>query len=1025
MMLKYRRFPNRPRNTKTTLFFRTLCQDLLDPLQKLSASGSTATRPNPIQRHIIKRKGPYQQRGEMIERFIQHWRKDVGPDLYPVLRLILPDKDNDRFNYGIKEQALGRLLVKILGLDPKRSDDARRVINWTKPIGTYGGEGNFPGICYSALKARSMLTDPGSMTIGEVNELLDQLSVSSTADERRPILKQFYHRMNAAEMTWMIRIILKQMKIGTGHEVFLRFMHEGAPSKWSSTSSLRTVCWTLYDETCAWDGDVSIKPFDCFQPQLCKQEFQGFEKTVERMCGTSEDPEFWIQEKLDGERMQMHMAQDPATGGRKFAWYSRNGTNYTGLYGESYKDPNSSMTRYLENAFPYNIENIILDGEMIAWDPLTKGIIPFGTLKTVALDQAKHPEKTTGARPLFKVFDCVYANNKDVTKFTLRDRRNLLEQAVKEVRGRMEFLNYWKCTKAEQIEEKLRQVIAESSEGIVVKNPRAAYTLTVGSRSEAWMKIKPEYMMELGEHLDCVVIGAYYGSGSRGGGHSSFMVGLRESIDPNNPSQNINPQKCWSFVKVGGGFSVSDYQTIKRKTEGKWHPWDRNNPPKEFIELAGGHLQHERPDEWIKPEDSVVIAVKAAQVATSDRFATGVTLRFPRFKSLKEDRDWSNALSVSGFIDLQNDIERHQNQKKLEVDRERQLKRRKTTASRKKTLTVIGAERLIKAEGDHLSLSNTGCFTGLEFCVMTDMERPAPGEQRMSKRQLEEVISTNGGTYWASPDKRSINIICVADKKPTNVYALMKKCTHNIVRPAWIIDCVRQSKHDRESGTNLRNYLLPLEAERHLFFAKDRDLEDEIEGNIDEYGDSYHRDLDTAELKTILSKTLTLNSRNAKASTARAIHEMLETEGIDVGVLKGLMFAKQDICFYSGVSKKQQETNEQDDGMDLDDDFEDISKSSLAEDIETYIARQYALFGGATVSLALKPEITTHIVISPPTKMTGSASPTSSKDLAKTIRLQISSSWKPGIAIPRIVSREWIQACWTEGTLVDEERFVV
>jgi DNA ligase 4 len=49
------------------------------------------------------------------------------------------------------------------------------------------------------------------MSIGEVNDLLDQLSLESTADEQLAILRQFYVKMNAEEMKWLMRVILRCM----------------------------------------------------------------------------------------------------------------------------------------------------------------------------------------------------------------------------------------------------------------------------------------------------------------------------------------------------------------------------------------------------------------------------------------------------------------------------------------------------------------------------------------------------------------------------------------------------------------------------------------------------------------------------------------------------------------------------------------------------------------------------------------------------------------------------------------------
>ena len=39
-------------------------------------------------------------------------------------------------------------------------------------------------------------------------------------------------------------------------------------------------------------------------------------------------------------------------------------------------------------------------------------------------------------------------------------------------------------------------------------------------------------MDQLGETIDALVIGAYWGQGNRGGRHASFMVGLRDDSKP-------------------------------------------------------------------------------------------------------------------------------------------------------------------------------------------------------------------------------------------------------------------------------------------------------------------------------------------------------------------------------------------------------------------------------------------------------------------------------------------------------------
>jgi len=593
--------------------------ELFNPLNenKKQPAGGPARKKGPHGAHSLS---PQEQRRHIIERFITRWRKDVGDDFYPALRLILPDKDRDRGVYGLKESAIGKLLVKLMKID-KNSEDGYNLLHWKIPGQTMAARlaGDFAGRCFEVISKRPMRTDVGDMTIAEVNEQLDRLAASSGEGENLRIFETFYNRMNAEEMMWLIRIILKQMKVGATEKTFLYLWHPDGEALFSVSSSLRRVCWELYDPAMRLEQEeAGISLMQCFQPQLAQFQMPAsFQRMIELLRVTEEDPEFWIEEKLDGERMQMHMIEDPDhPGGMRFCFWSRKAKDYSYLYGNGFMDGNSALTRHLKNAFASGVRNLILDGEMITWDMGIDKIVPFGTLKTAALSeqQNKSNSDAAGHRPLFRVFDILYLNDKQLTQYTLRDRRRALEKAVNPVHRRLEIHSYTPATSADAIEPLLREVVANASEGLVLKNPRSMYRLN--SRNDDWLKVKPEYMSEFGESLDCLIIGGYYGSGRRGGMLSSFLCGLR--VTQNHIQAGANPEKCFSFFKVGGGFRGEDYAEIRHHTEGKWIEWDAKNPPSEYIELGGGEAkQLERPDMWIRPKDSVVVSVKAASVLYS------------------------------------------------------------------------------------------------------------------------------------------------------------------------------------------------------------------------------------------------------------------------------------------------------------------------------------------------------------------------------------------------------------------------
>jgi len=261
----------------------------------------------------------------------------------------------------------------------------------------------------------------------------------------------------------------------------------------------------------------------CFQPQLAQFQGRSFQQMVDQLGVTLEEPEFWIEEKLDGERMQLHMDEDE-NGQKRFAFWSRKGKDYTYLYGHSFDDEKSALTRHIREAFDPGVRNIILDGEMITWDPDSGTMVPFGTLKTAALMEQKDGYGK-GMRPLLRVFDCLFVNDQDITRYELRERHKALDRFITDVHERLEKLHVDKAKSVDEIEGYLRKVVARGSEGLVLKNPRSMYQLN--SRNNDWMKVKPEYMTEFGENLDCLIIGGYYGSGHRGGRLSSFLCGLR------------------------------------------------------------------------------------------------------------------------------------------------------------------------------------------------------------------------------------------------------------------------------------------------------------------------------------------------------------------------------------------------------------------------------------------------------------------------------------------------------------------
>ncbi|KAF2710100.1 DNA ligase-like protein [Pleomassaria siparia CBS 279.74] len=959
------KYPNRPRNLHQTLPFHTLFTDLFNPL----LDSGKKPRPQAARRKVgpsgHANLSPHDARRNIIQRYVAKWRKEVGNDFYPAMRLIIPEKDRDRAMYGLKEKAIAKVLTKVLKIH-KDSDDAKTMMNWKVPgqlnKASSSTAGDFAGRCFEVLSKRPERSNPSDLSIGAVNARLDHLSRTSGEDEQLKIFTWFYRRMNPDELTWLIRIILRQLKIGATEKTILDIWHPDAETLFNVSSNLRRVCWELSDPELRLDGeDTGITLMQCFQPQLAafQSKVGSFEKMVAKLKPTPDDDEFWIEEKLDGERMQLHMIEDPeAPGGRRFGFWSRKAKDYTYLYGKHYDGEESgALTRFIKGAFHQNVRNIILDGEMITWDMQTDKIVGFGTLKTAAISEKENrTNSNTGQRPLFRVFDCLYFNDTLLTQYTLRDRRAALEKAVKGVERRLEVHPKIEARSYTEIEPELRKVVAESSEGLVLKNPRSIYRLN--DRNDDWVKVKPEYMSEFGESLDCVIVGGYFGSGHRGGAHSSFLCGLLLNKDahPGDPDY----QKCYSIFKVGGGFSRDDYASIRGRTEGKWTDWNARNPPS-IIEL-GGHVdnrQYERPDQWIHPSDSVVVECKAASLEASNKFRMNFTLRFPRFKQLRTDKKWDQALSVEEFLQLKATVEEEHDAKEKELKFEQS--RRKKARTTKKPLIIAGNETLSTPYAGPKSQ----LFDGLTFYIMTDQFYPT----KHSKAELEALVKANGGKI-VQRDSTDENLVIVADKRLVKVSSLEKRDTLNIVKPIWIHDCIQQA----EADTGAMPFVLPFEPNRHMFYLLGSDQID-FERHVDENGDSYARDIKNVdELREILTG---MPSKYEAAFDKKLFLSQLEDHGESLSNLKNCMFRQLKVEFASA--------------SDTDRDWP----------IKVQLAKNYIKFGGGVV-IEADEEGGTHFVV-----------PEGDDE--------VSNGNVSGLA--RIVGVQWIEKCWKEGTRVDEERF--
>ena len=655
-----------------------------------------------------------------FKEFLDSWRKfhdalhknqkDVTDSFYPAMRLILPQLERERMAYGIKETMLAKLYIELLNL-PRDGKDALKLLNYRTPTGTRGDAGDFAMIAYFVLKPRCL--QKGSLSIQQVNDILDSIASNNSA-KRKDLMKksvlQLITQSSALEQKWLIRMIVKDLKLGCSQQTIFSVFHSDAAELHNVTTDLEKVCRQLHDPSVGL-SDISITLFSAFKPMLAAiADIERIEKDMKHQS-------FYIETKLDGERMQMHKDGDV------YRYFSRNGYNYEDQFGASPQE--GSLTPFIHNAFKIDVLNCILDGEMMAYNPNTQTFMQKGNKFDI-----KRMVEDSELQTCYCVFDVLMVNDKKLGHETLRKRYEILNSVFTPIPGRIEIVQKTQAHTKKEVIDALNEAIDKREEGIMVKHPLSIYK--PDKRGEGWLKIKPEYVNGLMDELDILIIGGYWGKGARGGMMSHFLCAVAEK-----PPSGEKPSVFHTLCRIGSGYTMKELYDLGLKLAKHWKPFHRKAPPSNI--LCGT----EKPEVYIEPCNSVIVQVKATEIVPSDMYKTGCTLRFPRIEKIREDKEWYECTSLEDLEQLRGKACGKLASKHLYMggDDEPQEKKRKAAPKMKK---VIGIIEHLKAP----NLSNVNrvstVFEDVEFCVMS-------GTSSHPKPDLENRIAELGGYIVQNP----------------------------------------------------------------------------------------------------------------------------------------------------------------------------------------------------------------------------------------------------------------------------------
>lgn len=461
------------------------------------------------------------------------------------------------------------------------------------------------------------------------------------------------HAMVAHEVAQEGNKIPSDDQLKKGEELFKSVYNELPAYEVIVPALLKGGIWKLRD-TCRLQPGVPLKPM------LAKPT-----KSIGEVLDRFEGKDFTCEYKYDGERAQIHFVaheadQDFAATVAPAAGKSDRGiSNIFSRNSEDLSKKYPDILGKLPTWVKKGTKSFVLDCETVAWDVEKKHVLPFQQLMTRKKKDVKVED--VKVKVCVFAFDLLFLNGDALVNKSFRERRDLMYEAFDEVEGEFSFAKYGNTREIEEIQTLLEDSVKASCEGLMVKMLDGVESHYEPSRrSQNWLKVKKDYLAGAGDSLDLVVLGAYYGKGKRTSVYGAFHLAC----------YNPNSQMYETVCNIGTGFS----EALLSELHETLSPLviDR---PKPFYDHSSG--KNDQPDVWFEPR--FVWEVKTADLTLSPRYRAaasevgdgshkGVSLRFPRFIKVRDDKKPDDATSSRQVAEMYRKQESVGKDKKPAVD---------------------------------------------------------------------------------------------------------------------------------------------------------------------------------------------------------------------------------------------------------------------------------------------------------------------------------------------------------------------
>ncbi|KAJ7783769.1 hypothetical protein DFH07DRAFT_789056 [Mycena maculata] len=503
-------------------------------------------------------------------------------------------------------------------------------------------EGDLGLVAMNSKNSQKTLFPPKPLTLSFVFANLREIALTSghsSQAKKVSIITKLLAACQDFEAKYIVRSLEGKLRIGNAERsVVVALAHaavlaekDKAGKKWSKeklTARLEEGANTIksvYSELPSYDevipallkfgiqdlhAQCKLTPGVPLKPMLAKPT-----KAIGEVLDRFENKPFTCEYKYDGERAQVHRLADGTVG-----VFSRNSEDMSKKYPD--------LVEQLPNCIKESTTSFVLDAEAVAIDRTTGKLMPFQELSRRKRKDVKVED--IQVRVCLFAFDLLYLNGEPLLKKSLLERRELLREHFQVVPGEFDFAKSSDSETVDEIQTFLEQSVKDGCEGLMVKMlDTDASFYEPSRRSINWLKLKKDYLAGVGDSLDLVVVGGYYGKGKRTNVYGAFLLACYDG----------DSEEFQTICKIGTGFSEevlqSHYDVLK---------------PLELTKVRGDiKVGGAKPDVWFEPQ--IVWEVLTADLSLSPVYTAaqglveerGISLRFPRFVRIRDDKGADDA----------------------------------------------------------------------------------------------------------------------------------------------------------------------------------------------------------------------------------------------------------------------------------------------------------------------------------------------------------------------------------------------